>query len=293
MMVRCWMLFLLWLTLPSVNAIVAPKAVLPLGAPNQTEVVDLAVSTPETVYRRIYGVGSGFRFYDPSLQRWINQDPLGEAGGINLYGFVGNDPVNFVDRWGLEKYTNIGMLDEELGTDLQGSAARSAEFLYTVVELTPADDVSKVLTSKNLRDEEVPVWQRILATFGFFSCVDEANDLRKALKSIPTPKIGHTTPWAQMTAAQKKAFQHSYSRHGKELGLPNWNQKNAADLQKQFNNVVGHIRQNGTQLPGPIKKPWNGNSVEVNFFEAKFHGATYYYYEDAATGAFISAGKAR
>ena len=43
----------------------------------------------------------GFRFYDPSLQRWINQDPIGEAGGINLYGFVGNDPVNRIDPLGL------------------------------------------------------------------------------------------------------------------------------------------------------------------------------------------------
>ncbi len=44
----------------------------------------------------------GFRFYDPSLQRWLNRDPLGEAGGINLYGFVGNSPLSRVDPWGLE-----------------------------------------------------------------------------------------------------------------------------------------------------------------------------------------------
>ena len=97
-------LLLLWLTLPSVNAIVTPKAVLPLGDPNQPECVDLAVSTPEAVYRRNHGAGSGFRFYDPSLQRWINQDPIGEAGGINLYGFVGNDPVNNIDPLGLESF---------------------------------------------------------------------------------------------------------------------------------------------------------------------------------------------
>ncbi|MBI4659580.1 MAG: hypothetical protein HY735_12135 [Verrucomicrobia bacterium] len=41
------------------------------------------------------------RFYDPNLQRWVTRDPLGEAGGINLYQFVGNDPVNNVDPWGL------------------------------------------------------------------------------------------------------------------------------------------------------------------------------------------------
>jgi RHS repeat-associated protein len=39
----------------------------------------------------------GLRFYDPNLQRWINRDPIGELGGINLYGFVGNDPLNLID----------------------------------------------------------------------------------------------------------------------------------------------------------------------------------------------------
>jgi RHS repeat-associated protein len=44
----------------------------------------------------------GFRHYDPNLQRWLTEDPLGEAGGINLYGFVGNSPLNLVDPFGLE-----------------------------------------------------------------------------------------------------------------------------------------------------------------------------------------------
>ncbi len=44
----------------------------------------------------------GYRFYSPALGRWINRDPLGEAGGINLYGFVGNNPISFVDPYGLE-----------------------------------------------------------------------------------------------------------------------------------------------------------------------------------------------
>jgi RHS repeat-associated protein len=44
----------------------------------------------------------GFRFYDPSLQRWLNQDPIGEEGGINLYGFVGNSAENLIDFDGLD-----------------------------------------------------------------------------------------------------------------------------------------------------------------------------------------------
>jgi hypothetical protein len=36
-------------------------------------------------------------FYDPGLQRWLNRDPIGEAGGINLYAFVNNSPIAFYD----------------------------------------------------------------------------------------------------------------------------------------------------------------------------------------------------
>lgn len=43
----------------------------------------------------------GFRYYDPSKGRFLNRDPIGEAGGLNLYQFIGNDPVNRVDKWGL------------------------------------------------------------------------------------------------------------------------------------------------------------------------------------------------
>ena len=42
----------------------------------------------------------GFRYYSPILCRWISEDPIGEAGGLNLYQFCGNDPVNGVDPYG-------------------------------------------------------------------------------------------------------------------------------------------------------------------------------------------------
>jgi RHS repeat-associated protein len=44
----------------------------------------------------------GYRFYKPDIGRWISRDPIRERGGLNLYGFVGNDPVNNVDPLGLE-----------------------------------------------------------------------------------------------------------------------------------------------------------------------------------------------
>src|SRR4030095_11953491 len=43
----------------------------------------------------------GSRYYDPRLGRWKSRDPLGEAGGSNLYAYCGNDPVNEFDPVGL------------------------------------------------------------------------------------------------------------------------------------------------------------------------------------------------
>ncbi len=35
----------------------------------------------------------GYRFYPPQIERWINRNPIGNAGGINVCEFVGGTPV--------------------------------------------------------------------------------------------------------------------------------------------------------------------------------------------------------
>jgi RHS repeat-associated protein len=44
----------------------------------------------------------GYRYYHPQTGRWINRDPIGEEGGLNLYGFLGNDGVDSIDLLGLD-----------------------------------------------------------------------------------------------------------------------------------------------------------------------------------------------
>jgi len=41
------------------------------------------------------------RYYDPELGRFITPDPLGPTANPNLYTYVGNNPVNYVDSLGL------------------------------------------------------------------------------------------------------------------------------------------------------------------------------------------------
>ena len=57
----------------------------------------------------------GYRYYDPVTGRWPSRDPIGESGGINLYGFVDNDGINQNDYLGnvptkVDKY----LKDEEI-----------------------------------------------------------------------------------------------------------------------------------------------------------------------------------
>jgi RHS repeat-associated protein len=46
----------------------------------------------------------GYRYYDPVTGRWPSRDPIGEGGGLNLYGFVGNMGVQFVDVLGNKRH---------------------------------------------------------------------------------------------------------------------------------------------------------------------------------------------
>jgi hypothetical protein len=49
----------------------------------------------------------GFRYYDPVTGRWPSRDPIWENGGINLYGMLGNDAINFVDIHGLRRNPRV------------------------------------------------------------------------------------------------------------------------------------------------------------------------------------------
>lgn len=62
----------------------------------------------------------GLRYYNPRHGRFINRDPIEEAGGLNLYAFLGNSPGNAWDVLGLDRMIceTSSSYDRTLGVDL-------------------------------------------------------------------------------------------------------------------------------------------------------------------------------
>jgi len=54
-----------------------------------------------------------YRYYSPELGRWLNRDPIGESGGVNLYGMVGNDVINNWDFLGQDWLDCVAKCIEE------------------------------------------------------------------------------------------------------------------------------------------------------------------------------------
>ncbi len=74
----------------------------------------------------------GFRYYSTRFARWINRDPIGEYGGINLYAMVGNNPIKWTDRLGLE------MVFETF--EVHGSPEDKMAYMSVDVAYYPEDD---------------------------------------------------------------------------------------------------------------------------------------------------------
>ena len=104
------------------GALAAGYEYTPFGEMLRDEVLDNAVSTCgfkfSTKWRDAETGWSYYRrrYYDARMGRFIGRDPVGEQGGTNLYGFVGNNSVNLFDYLGMDYWDENGSLVDEIAS---------------------------------------------------------------------------------------------------------------------------------------------------------------------------------
>ena len=93
----------------------------------------------------------GFRFYDPNNDAWLNRDPIAEAGGINLYLFVGNNPISRINPHGLMDFHWYNPISLAPGRDTVGRPTRHRCYPHnsrSLIIQTPA------VGTRGLRDKQ-------------------------------------------------------------------------------------------------------------------------------------------
>ena len=82
------------------------------------------------------------RYYDPATGRYMTTDPLGLEGGLNLFTYVDNNPINFLDILGLAKYRVYWSVESVSylgmgGAEIKGlviAMNKNAQGLYDAIE---------------------------------------------------------------------------------------------------------------------------------------------------------------
>jgi len=72
------------------------------------------------------------RYYDPSMGRFTQRDPMGFGGGLNPYAYVGNSPTNFTDPLGLTQQAVTANVN--LNSSFAGASAPTVNINYGALE---------------------------------------------------------------------------------------------------------------------------------------------------------------
>jgi RHS repeat-associated protein len=148
-----------------------------------------------------------YRAYDPRTAKWLSRDPIGLAGGLNGYSYVGSNPISYFDLKGTQIpwskifpwLFNKGVIDpifEHVDENFKNFIYQNLTQQLEASRLgqDQAELLSAILT--DISYGAVEVFTDPLSVFGFLSTLEK--DLEKKFKEIVnrhnTPPTGMQCP---------------------------------------------------------------------------------------------------
>ena len=109
------------------------------------------------------------RWYDPGQGRFISEDPIGLNGGVNLYGYVANNPARFSDPSGFcpQNPNELLKIGQAFGDASSALTARQRKYRSCVEFFTKGrslDEVSKIFQNFWKTAETDPTAKAIAGT---------------------------------------------------------------------------------------------------------------------------------
>ena len=188
------------------------------------------------------------RWYDPATGRWLSKDPIGISGGLNLYAFCGDDPVNFRDPFGLceEEEPGLGSTVASIGVGfipIAGSLQSGVELLSGMDYIT-GEKTSRGLAAVGIIAGLCPGGKGALkAGSKLLAHADEAEALwksRKAFSSankLANKQVDDIARELDMTKRERKEFGkyiHELKRQMKRTGSENFSYEDLREHGKDF-----------------------------------------------------------
>jgi RHS repeat-associated protein len=158
----------------------------------------------------------GHRFYSPALGRWMTRDPMEEAVGLNLFGFVHNNPINYIDPTGYDRkkltptdYDEMKKIAEEAAKEVAEKTIKKKLDL-TVPKPKDCKELERIYKDQKKTTEEAakPWWKKLKDVW------DRATSSTGGTEDTtpePTPPLPPPPPPTQKLPPMKPPGQNDWS----------------------------------------------------------------------------------